>query len=374
MCNAYQVHNAEFDCVHEEAVVHAMSVVLPAAIAQAERAKGVGGKDLIAAVTLGVDVAAGLGVAATTGLRFFRPATAGAFGGTAALGKLMGLDRPAMVDAFSIAYGQVCGTMQAHTEGSMLLAMQMGFNARNALVACDLAAAGFDAPKNVLEGPFGYFKLIETSGEPARVAQDLGRRWFMTELAHKPFPSGRATHGIVEACLELQRRHGIQPDAIDRVAARVPPLVHHLVGRPPREQMSISYARLCAAYVAACALLRGSVGLEDFAPQAYRDPRTQALARRIAVEAQDLGDANALTPVEVEIRLRDGVRHATRLDVVYGNPAKPLSRDDHLDKFRRNCRAAAAPLQPGMAERLIERVDRLEDVADVAELVDLAAG
>ena len=252
--------------------------------------------------------------------------------------------------------------------------MQMGFNARNAVVACDLAAAGFDAPKNVLEGPFGYFKLIETSGEPTRVAQDLGRRWFITELAHKPFPSGRATHGIVEACLELQRRHGFHADAIDRVAARVPPLVHHLVGRPPREQMSIGYARLCAAYVAACALLRGCVGFEDFAPQAYRDPRTQALARRIAVEVQDLGDANALTPVEVEIRLRDGVRHTTRLDVVYGNPAKPLSRDDHLDKFRRNCAAAATPLQPGMAERLIERVDRLEDVADVAELVDLAAG
>ena len=151
-------------------------------------------------------------------------------------------------------------------------------------------------------------------------------------------------------------------------------LVHHLVGRPPREQMSIGYARLCAACVAACALLRGSVGFEDFTPQAYRDPRTQALARRIAVEVQDLGDANALTPVEVEIRLRDGVRHTTRLDVVYGNPAKPLSRDDHLDKFRRNCAAAATPLQPGMAERLIDRIDRLEDVADVAELVDLAAG
>ena len=32
--------------------------------------------------------------------------------------------------------------MQAHTEGSSLLAMQMGFNARNAVVACDLAAQG----------------------------------------------------------------------------------------------------------------------------------------------------------------------------------------------------------------------------------------
>ena len=93
MCNAYQVHNSEFDCVHEEAVVHAMTVVLPVALAGAERRRGVSGRDLIAAVTLGVDVAAGLGVAATTGLRFFRPATAGAFGGTAALGKLMGLDR-----------------------------------------------------------------------------------------------------------------------------------------------------------------------------------------------------------------------------------------------------------------------------------------
>ena len=120
MCNAYQVHNSEFDAVHEEAVVHAVSVVVPVAIAGAEQRKGVSGKDLIAAVTVGVDVAAGLGVAATTGLRFFRPATAGAFGGAAALGMLMGIDQPAMINALSITYGQVCGTMQAHTEGSML--------------------------------------------------------------------------------------------------------------------------------------------------------------------------------------------------------------------------------------------------------------
>jgi aconitate decarboxylase len=176
MCNAYQAHNSEFDCLHEEAVVHAMSVVLAVAIAGAERNKGVSGKDLITAVTLGVDLATGLGVAATAGLRFFRPATAGAFGGTAAFGKLMALDQYAMINAFSIAYGQVCGTLQAHTEGTSLLAMQMGFNARNAFVACDLAAHGFDAPKNLLEGPFGYFKLFEAGGSPGRIAVcDPGR-------------------------------------------------------------------------------------------------------------------------------------------------------------------------------------------------------
>jgi len=374
MCNAYQAHNSEFDCVHEEAVVHAMTVVLPVAMAGAERMRGVSGKDLITAVTLGVDVAAGLGVAASAGLRFFRPATAGAFGGTAALGKLMGLDRDAMINAFSIAYGQCCGTMQAHTEGSSLLAMQMGFNARNAVVACDLAAQGFEGPQGVLEGPFGYFKLIEAGGTPADVGRELGRRWFITEIAHKPFPSGRATHGIIEACLELKRRHDCQSDAIDRVTARVPPLVQHLVGRPPREDMGINYARLCARYLAARALLGGGIGFEDFTTQAYRDAETQALARRIAIEVRDAGNPNALTPIEVEIVLRDGAYHTAGLDVVLGNPAKPLSRDAHLAKFRRNCRTGARPLARDMVERLIEGVDRLETLADVAELADLSSG
>ena len=369
MCNAYQVHNSEFDCVHEEAVVHAMTVVLPVAFAGAERMRGVSGRGLIAAVALGVDVAAGLGVAATTGLRFFRPATAGVFGGTAALGKLMGFDQPTMINALSIAYGQCCGTMQAHTEGSTLLAMQMGFNARNAVVACDLAARGFDGPKNVLEGPFGYFKLMETSGEPMRVARELGRRWFVTELAHKPFPSGRATHGIIEACLELRRRIGCQASAINRVTTRVPPLVHHLVGRPPHEQMSINYARLCAPYLAARALLNDRVGFEDFTPQARRDAQTQDLARRVAIEVRDAGDPNALIPVEVEIALHDGTCHTIRLDVILGNPAKPLSADEHLEKFRRNCDAAALPLQHGVVERLIERINGLEEVGDVSDLL-----
>ncbi|HEV2956492.1 MAG TPA: MmgE/PrpD family protein [Xanthobacteraceae bacterium] len=371
MCNAYQVHNSEFDCVHEEAVVHAMTVVLPAAIAGAERARNIGGADLIAAITVGVDVAAGLGVAAATGLRFFRPATAGALGAAAALGKLMGFDQRKMINAFSIAYAQLCGTMQAHTEGSALLAMQMGFAARNAVVACDLAALGFDGPKNVLEGPFGYFKLFEPGGLPARVVRELGRRWFIAELAHKPFPSGRATHGIVEACLALRRAHRLAPDAIERVTARVPPLVHHLVGRAPHEEMQANYARLCAPYVAACALRRDGVRLEDFTPAAYRDAPTQDLARHVSIKVCDAGNPNALTPVELEIALRDGTRHATRIETVYGNPAKPLSRADHLAKFRSNCAAAARPLPPQNVERVIERVDRIEEIADVTELVDL---
>ena len=47
MCNAYQAHCQEFDCVHEAAVAHVMTIVLPAALAIAERDGGVSGQDLI---------------------------------------------------------------------------------------------------------------------------------------------------------------------------------------------------------------------------------------------------------------------------------------------------------------------------------------
>jgi 2-methylcitrate dehydratase PrpD len=371
MCNAYQTHCAEFDCVHEKAVVHAMTAVLSAAMAGVERDVGVSGRDLILAAALGVDVAAGLGVACDSGLRFFRPATAGAFGATAALGKLMNFDEARMENAFSLVYGQVSGTMQAHTEGSMLLAMQMGFNARNAVVACDLAAAGFDGPLNILEGPFGYFRLIEAQGDPGRVAATLGKVWRVTELAHKPFPSGRATHGIMDACLELRASDGFDASGILRVRAFVPPLVNELVGRPYKPDMNINYARLCARFVAARTLLTGTLSLDDFRQEIYCESETAHLAQRIEITVRDSGDPNALTPVKVEIEMADGRRLTASLDTVLGNPSKPLSREAHLAKFRSNAAAALKPMANSTVERLIDLVDDLDDLADAKSLADL---
>ncbi len=92
-CNAYQIHNSEFDCVHEAAVVHPMPVLLGAVLAQLDRMGGqASGKHLLGAIATGVDVAAGIGVASKAPLRFFRPATAGGFGATLAVGRLMGFD------------------------------------------------------------------------------------------------------------------------------------------------------------------------------------------------------------------------------------------------------------------------------------------
>ena len=283
LCNAYKVHCQEFDCIHEGAVAHVMTIVLPVALAVAERHRDVSGSRLIEAVVTGVDVAALLGVSAQSGLRFFRPGTAGAFGGVAAAGRILGLSREQLVEAFSLVYGQLCGTMQAHSEGSGLLAMQMGFNARNAVTAADLATAGFTGPQNILTGDFGYFRLFEDGGEPEAAAARLGRDWLITEVSHKPFPSGRATHGILDGCLSLQREHSFAASDVTGIVLCVPPLIQHLVGRPSLTDMTTSYARLCARYVLACSLHGDGLQMSDFTPEAYRDQSRQRLANNTRI-------------------------------------------------------------------------------------------
>ena len=373
LCNAYHAHCQEFDCVHEGAVAHVLTVVLPAALAMAERTGGISGARLLEAVILGVDVAATLGVAAASGLRFFRPGTVGAFGGAAAAGRILGFDTARMVEAFSLAYGQVGGTMQAHTEGSGLLALQMGFNARNAVTAVDLAAAGFTGPHNILAGDFGYFRMIEDGGDPESAVSLLGQLWRITEVAHKPFPSGRATHGILDGCLSLQREHGFASGDIVGIELTVPPLIEHLVGRPPKTEMAINYARLCARYVLSCAMHGGGILLSDFNDAAYRREDRQQLAQNTTLTVQDDGDPNALVPIGIEIALRDGRRLGCRVDDVYGAPENPMSRDAHLRKFRQNCRDGRNALPAERVETMIAMVDGLEDVESVESLVSVSS-
>jgi 2-methylcitrate dehydratase PrpD len=374
LANAYQVHNSEFDCVHEPSVVHAMTAVLPAALAQAERQGGARGADLLVAAALGVDVACHVGVASRAPMRFFRPGTAGGFGATAAVAKLMGFDAAALRRAMGLVYSQMCGTMQAHTEGSILLGLQVGFNARNAVMACDMAARGAPGLEGVLEGPYGYFQLFEGAHDIGAALAGLGRTWRIAEMSHKPFPAGRATHGIVDGLLELRRRLALAPEQVERVVAAVPPLVHRLVGRPLDAAPTAGRARLCAGYVGARALIRGTVGLDDFRPAALADPATHALARRFEVRADGNADPNALGPVAVEVTVKGGQRHAIAVEHVSGSPARPLSRVAHLAKFRRNWTSGARPLDEADGERLVRLVDDLEEMADVRELVDLACG
>ena len=370
--NAYQIHNAEFDCVHEEAVVHPMAVLLggvsaAVAIAAAE-GQAISGAELLTTITVGVDVAANLGVASNSPLSFFRPATAGAFAATIGAGRLLGLDRERLRHAIGITLGQLGGTMQAHTEGSPLLAMQVGFSARNAAFSVMLARDGIPGPHDSLEGPYGYFSLFEGEYDLASAVATLGTNWRISEVAHKPFPSGRATHGMADACMQIRRVRELSPQDIAHVDVSVPSLTERLVGRPAKTDMESNYARLSGAYICALALRNGDVSPDNFTTAALNDADVLSLASKVNIRVDDNPDPNALTPIEVTVHTYNGDQFTQSLDDVYGNPTNPMTKEAYMQKFRRNMESGRARFDdPGAITRQVEQdIATLETLNDVS--------
>ena len=371
MLNAYQIHSQEFDCVHERAVVHPMAPLLPAVLGWAEREGGISGASLIRAVAVGVDVAATLGLCSRAPMRFFRPANAAGLGATVGLAILARLDGEQLRDAIGIYYGQCAGTMQAHVEATPQLAMQMGFAARSALTAVELARRGMPGPRAPITGEFGYFKLFDGAADPAPF-DELGTFARIREVSLKPFPSGRATHGGIDALQRLMAEDGVIAERVAAGRFFVPPLTARLIGRPALAGMTPGYARLCLQYAGAVCLRRGTVGFDAFTPALLSDPQTLALARRLAVVDDGDPDPNALVPQRVEIDLAEGRTVACTVDTVLGSPERPLSPEARRSKLAA-CWSSLGYLPPERGTELWEAAAALGTLDDVRVIAALAA-
>ncbi len=369
--NAFQIHGQEFDCVHEPAVLHPMATLGAAVMAECGRSGPYSGEAVLTAIVVGCDVSLGLGVAAKTPLKFFRPATSGLFGAIAGIARLKGLSREITLDAFGYGLGFASGTMQAHEEGKPALPVQIANAARAAMMAVDVAAAGLPGPRQSIDGTFGYLTLFETAFDLAPVLADLGRVFRISEVSWKPFPTGRAGHGGIVAVQSLMADYGVTADNLEALGYHAPPLIGRLVGRPAVQPMTPAYARLCLPYLAAVTLARGTVGLGDFGPKSLADPALQALAERITVVADDNPDPAAFTPAEAFVRLKDGREVRTAVTAQLGSPAWPLTQDQHLEKAR-TCLAFAG--LEAVHVPLAALIDRFETLDDAGLAFRLAAG
>ncbi|OED35560.1 hypothetical protein AB833_30590 [Chromatiales bacterium (ex Bugula neritina AB1)] len=369
--NAYQIHGQEFDCVHEGAVVHPMAGIMATTLAELERLSGgrnttgISGQQFIKAINSAVDIALAIGLSSTRGLLFFRPATASAFGAAAMAAQLRSYSLQQTIQTFGHVYSQLCGTMQAHTEGTAVLPMQIGFNARNAVIAADLAEAGISAPEDIINGPYGYLQLFEPDGNITPLIESLAAVTRLDQLSYKPFPTGRATHGGLDAIQQLQNQHGFSAEQIATVTLTAPPLIPRLVDRPFSKDMAPNTARLSMQYTGAVALIRGTVGLFDFSTESLHDPAIAELANRITIIDDGTEDPNALQPQKLEITLHSGESLTTTVTNVYGSPSNPMDEATHLAKARHCCEFAG--LSKDATTTLIEeglQLDSLHEIGD----------
>jgi aconitate decarboxylase len=372
--NAYQIHCLEFDCVHEGGVLHPMSTLMAATMAEVDRLAGLGqtvsGQDLIRAIAMGIDVSCSIAASSNAPMRFFRPALTGGFGATTSVSLLRGFDGPQLHNALGLYYGQAGGNMQAHVEGSRLLGLQVGFGARNALVACDLADAGIEGPKDILTGMYGYLVLMEGDYDLEPAWSEWGKIFRLCEVGHKPFPSGRLTHYAVDALQQMVKAHGFSAADVAGVKCEVPPLPMRLVGRPDIPDPQPNYAKLCLGYVCATTLLNGTITQHDFAPDALGRADVHDLARRVEVVEDSNPDLNAFGPQTITVTLKDGTVHDLTVTHAIGDPLNPLPRDRQLEKFWSCWAAAKTDMPRARGEALIDLIDRLDTLGDTAVLLD----
>jgi 2-methylcitrate dehydratase PrpD len=370
--NGFQIHCQEYDCVHERAVVHPMAVIGAALTAEAQ-ARGASGEDYLTAIAGAVDVAAGLGVATQSAIRFFRPATAGLFGATLGVARLRGLDVAQSLDALGYALAQAAGTMQAHVEGKPALPVQIAGAARAAIVACDLAEAGLPGPHHVFDGPYGYLTLFEEASDFEGFRRDLSPGKRMAEVSYKPFPTGRAAQGGI-VLMQGLRAAGVRPEDVASIRLIAPPLIERLVGRRPQAGMQVNYARLCFAYSGAVALKTGTVGLADFTAEALGDADTLALAEKITVDSDGSSDPAAFAPQVIEARLHNGRVETAQINALYGSPADPMGDEDIAAKRAECLRFGFGEARPDLDAALSAAVDALPEADSAAPVMALACG
>lgn len=381
LANGTMGHALDFDDTHDGAVLHAGVSVVPAAFAVAEQLGRRGGKDLITAVTLGIDWLCRMGLASMVSpiaSGWMYTSTCGFFGATAAATKLMGLDVDRIVDAMGIAYAQAAGNTQCMTDGALTKRMQPGFAARAGVLSALLAKNGITGVRNIFDGEAGYYRVyLKGAYDRDRLLAELGSRFEGVTLSYKPFPACRHTHTAIEAALELAKRHAIRSEDVEEIRVGVNQQAHRNVCTPVEVKSrprTIVDAQFSVPYCVATAITKKEVFIDDFTEQAIGNPVVIRLAQKVTSCVDDEMEkkySRQTTPARVSIRLKGGVVHESLKIIPRGSPENPMGFDELAEKFRRCAGYARIPLPRERVDRAIELVRNLESVPDVQEIVKM---
>ncbi len=374
--NGALAHALDFEDAHEGALVHPNAPTIPAALAVAEAVGNVSGKEFIAAVALGCDLVCRLGLALKEDLLkygWYMPPILGAFGATAAAGKLLHLTPEQMLDAFSLTLCQAtCSGEQTHSTRSVVRSIRDAFASKAGVVSALLAQKGITGFEQPFEGKAGlYAAYARGNYDPAKLTRDLGRTFEGANVSFKPWPSCRGTHPYVDASLRMRRAQGLRAQEIRSVHVVVSP-VNKMLCEPTavkQHPATAIDAKFSIPFVAAAALVHGAVTLDTFTPAALNDAAVLDLARRFTYEVNERLTRDQAAQGELRVETTAGTL-ARRVDVAYGHPSNPIGETALVDKFINCAQHAANPIPPEKLRELSELVLNLEGVLDMRQLTE----
>jgi 2-methylcitrate dehydratase PrpD len=331
---------------------HPGRVAVPTALTIGEKLSS-SGKDVIAAIVAGYDVATKL-----RGMKERPPS--GAYCTAAIASKLLGLDADQTRFAMGIS-GYHSPKVFPNTRGLDTNFLANGYQAKVGIEAAMMARAGLNGPK------LGDDNRLSTRFK----TRGLGEEFEVMNVYIKPWPTCRMTHGALEAILELKKEAEITPENVEEVT--VSQLTHGMYIADEKVGTD-SYYKSCQfnlPYIAACAITDGDVTEAQFTKDRIADPAIHELAEKIKVVADEGLDSiypEECRPTTVEVKTKDGKVYTKRVDYPKGEPRRPLTDEELYAKF---VKWSGPSLSPEKAERIREALFRLEEFEDVSEFMGL---
>ena len=383
--NGAMSHSVDFGDSYEKGTIHPTSSTFAAALAAAETKSQSGsfvsGKEFLTAMVAGCEVACRLSYAFTEDLAkygWYMPPIITSFGATAAVAKLKGLTPKQIVNAFSFNLCETtCSSKILSTPDSVMRSIREGFSAKNAILACRLAATdvkGFDDP---FGGERGFFEAYgRSSVSEERVTEGLpmvaeGETAFETAtVSFKTWPCCRGTHSPIDACLRLKQEYGIDPSDIQRIHMEIDSMNEMLM--VPREEkthpQNMISAKFSIPFAVSSALIDGKVDLKTFLPDNLAREDVCRLAEKVTYEI--FPERNPMKAI-VTITTDKGEFKLLRDDPP-GTRTNPVSYQDIAGKFMACSGMREKPIDDNRLQRVIELIGDIETVSDMREITCLA--
>ncbi len=218
--NSAMVHALDYDDVYLPATLHLTSTLIPVVLGLGEKAT-CSGRKVLAALILGIEAAARLGIAEREHRRggaFLPSSLLNGFGAVIAAARLSELSVDQCVHAMGLNYAQVSGNRQALLDMTLAKRLQPAFAARSAMWAVSLAQQGITGPQCIFEGEAGYSQtyLNGETLDPALCTMDVDELQ-VEYVSIKRYPSCGACHNVQIAAERVKVGNSLSAGDIDRV-------------------------------------------------------------------------------------------------------------------------------------------------------------
>ncbi len=365
LINGAASHALDYDDVNFSMGGHPTVTVVPALLALGEQTRA-SGRLFIESFVAGYETSGRVGrlVAPSHYQKGFHvTGTVGSFAATAAAGRMLGLTDAQLAVAFGIAATQAAGLKSNF--GTMCKPLHAGTASEHGLRAARLANRGFTARGDSLECDQGF---AATQSDHLNCDAALGeppQGWHLRNNLFKYHAACYLTHAPIECAREIRLKSNFPPERVRKIMLRIDSGADKVCNiANPTTGLEAKFSLRQTVAMALTGV--DTAALDAYTDAVTREPRIEALRDKMSIEFQP-GWSHSLA--EMAIQLDDGTTIEATHDS--GIPWTDVARQRQALETKFDSLVTPV-LGAAGARRLHDAIDRLDDMADVGDLVRAA--